>query len=476
MPSPSTLDKRYLELHGSKWRVVVNVPKALHSQLGSKLRHQLETDSLREANRKKWDIVARLKQQIQDALYPEAPQPAKQRHVAPDRQTIIMEAEGLREWLRDAKDPEERQQTLDSVGLRAEQILGKATDYDPEHHVYTYDPDRVAKAQEFVGIARGELTPLDAFHEKYLDQAGVKKRTRDDDVRALALLTSWCHQSKTPPYIQSITKKVAVGFCDALPSLKPGHSPVTLNKTISRLSTYWAWLESRHEAEDNVWLGRRLREPQQTDETKERPFTDDEIKALLLGPAPQEMQDVMRMGALTGARLDVLVCLKVKDCVDGVFVFKPQKREPGKRLCPIHPDLMEIVQRRSEGKEPEDDLFPEWPGPQDEESLRERSFKTSNHFTEYRRSVGVDDVIPGHRRSRVNFHSFRRWFITKAEQADQPESLIAAVVGHKRNGMTLGTYSAGPLIAQARRVVEAVKLPTLEQSKVEELDATKDAA
>lgn len=471
MPSPSTLDKRYLELHGSKWRVVVNMPKALHSQLGSKLRHQLETDSLREANRKKWEIVSRLKQQIQDALSPDDAQTSSHQKDGPTRDIIIKEAEGLREWLKDAKDPEERQQVLDSLGLRAEQILGKATDYDPEHHVYAYDPKRVAKAQEFIGLARGELTPLDAFHEKYLDQAGVKKRTRDDDVRALALLTSWCHLVKIEPYIQNITKKVAVSFCDALPGLKPNHSPVTLNKTISRLSTYWTWLEGRHEAEDNVWLGRRLREPPQTDEIKERPFTDDEIRALLRGPAPQEMHDVMRMGALTGARLDVLVCLKVKDCVDGVFVFKPQKKEPGKRLCPIHPDLMEIVKRRSDGKEPEDDLFPEWRGPEDEESLRERSFKTSNHFTEYRRSVGVDDVIPGHRRSRVNFHSFRRWFITKAEQADQPESLIAAVVGHKRNGMTLGTYSAGPLIAQARRVVEAVKLPSLEESIKERQDA-----
>jgi hypothetical protein len=32
-------------------------------------------------------------------------------------------------------------------------------------------------------------------------------------------------------------------------------------------------------------------------------------------------------------------------------------------------------------------------------------------------------------------------------------------VGHKRTGMTLGRYSGGPLLEQARRCVEAVKLP-----------------
>lgn len=36
-------------------------------------------------------------------------------------------------------------------------------------------------------------------------------------------------------------------------------------------------------------------------------------------------------------------------------------------------------------------------------------------FTTYRRSVGVDDVTPGQRRSKVAFHSFRRWFVTSAK-------------------------------------------------------------
>jgi hypothetical protein len=39
------------------------------------------------------------------------------------------------------------------------------------------------------------------------------------------------------------------------------------------------------------------------------------------------------------------------------------------------------------------------------------------------------------------------------------EHIIAVVVGHKRTGMTLGRYSGGPLLEQARRCVEAVKLP-----------------
>jgi len=59
----------------------------------------------------------------------------------------------------------------------------------------------------------------------------------------------------------------------------------------------------------------------------------------------------------------------------------------------------------------------------------------------------------------VTFHSFRRWFITKAEQAGIAPHIIASVVGHKRQGMTLGLYSGGPSREQLRECVEAVRLP-----------------
>jgi hypothetical protein len=74
--------------------------------------------------------------------------------------------------------------------------------------------------------------------------------------------------------------------------------------------------------------------------------------------------------------------------------------------------------------------------------------------------VGVEDVVEGKRRSLVNFHSWRRFFVTKAEQAMQPEHIIAIAVGHKRAGVTLGRCSAGPLMEQVRACVEVVRLPS----------------
>ena len=185
-------------------------------------------------------------------------------------------------------------------------------------------------------------------------------------------------------------------------------------------------------------------------EDAERPFSDDEVRALLSGlPSMPELQPIMRIGALSGARIDAIVSLRVKDCDNGVFRFKPQKREKRARYVPIHSALAPMIEELVRGKNPDDDLLPGFPVPPPG-SQGERSMPAVKAFTRYRRSVGVDEVRPGRRRSLVNFHSFRRWFCTKAEQAGIPETTIAAVV-------VFGTYSAGPSMEQFRACVEAVE-------------------
>ena len=114
-----------------------------------------------------------------------------------------------------------------------------------------------------------------------------------------------------------------------------------------------------------------------------------------------------------------------------------------------------MVAQRSVGKAPEAFLFHEL----SEGPFAKRAGALSKAFRRFASKVGVREVVEGKRRSLVNFHSFRRWFITKAEQAGQPISLIEPVVGHKREGMTAGRYSKGPSEEQRREVVESVKLP-----------------
>jgi integrase len=286
-----------------------------------------------------------------------------------------------------------------------------------------------------------------------------------DDKLALRYLEDWAKDKGVNPTIEAVKRKVAGRFVGDLPQIAAsakdgqGLSNRTTNKYLSSLSSYWKWLESRDVVEENVWRGLFLQKQRRHPDDQERPFSDDEVKTLLAGCPPlATLGPIMRIGALTGARLDAIVSLRAKDCDDGLFRFKPQKREARERYVPIHTALLSLVEELRHGKNPNDDLIPGFPIPPPG-SQRERSTPAVKAFTFYRRSLGVDDCRPGRRRSLVNFHSFRRWFITKAEQAGIPETTIAAVVGHKRQGETFGTYSRGPSMEQFRLCVEAVKVP-----------------
>jgi integrase len=466
MGRSSDADRRHLELHHGQWRVVVSVPRGLHKSLGTKLKEPLRTDSLAVANRLKWPIVAKLKALITE------------RDDAGGRSAFMQEAAELARLRRLAQDDDEIEMMDIAIGMRADELAGDPVEVLQPHsgpEIHVMDPARERLAGLYTAIARGEATPLGQHHDAYMASLSVKPRTKADDVRALAFLRKWCSQNNVKETLEAITPKVAARFMDGLSDIAGGQSPVTLNKYLRRLARYWQWLVKRHYADANVWEGKTLEEPDEDESKKERDFTDTELLRLLRGETTPQMHDLMRIGALTGARLDAVVCLIVGDCRDDRFIFKAQKKEKGPRACPIHPALSEIIARRTANKADDDPLFPEWPGPKKADSVRERSFKASNQFTDYRRAVGVDDVVDGKRRSRVNFHSFRRWFVTRAERADQSEHIIAAVVGHKRNGITLSVYSSGPLFEQAKRCVEAVQLPTEESVKRKPL-GLRDAA
>src|SRR5690606_11437781 len=100
----------------------------------------------------------------------------------------------------------------------------------------------------------------------------------------------------------------------------------TVLKYVTRLSQYWQYLVYNEICDDNPWRAVVVKVDETPHHEEERAFTDEEVRALLCGGASQEMHDLMMIGALTGARLDAIVDLKVGDAIDGAFTFKPQKR------------------------------------------------------------------------------------------------------------------------------------------------------
>jgi hypothetical protein len=448
----SRTDTTNLELHRGYWRVTVAVPKAAQPVIRkTRLKQPLGTDSLALANKLKGDYVDAFRKRIKTALEGTKGDP------------LTREALRLAALTATVSDDDTHEALLDAVRDRADEIRGDPIDEVETRsgHEYVYDAKRERQASDFYFLASGALTPITAHRETYRTQhARLKSRTIADDDRAIVYLERWCAENGLPSTVETITESRATLFMDALPKLAGGITPTTVKKYRNRLSVYWQWLKARGFATANIWAEVKVTEPQRMDSELARGFTEHEMQNLLSGSAPQKIHDLMRIAALSGARLDAIVCLTVGDCKDSSFRFKPQKKETSSRIIPIHSGLKEIVDRRTEGKGEGDPVFPEWPAPQRAGSTRERSFKASNQFTAYRRTVGVDDRVEGSRRARTTFHSFRHWFVEQAEHAGQHPHIFQRVLGHKRPGVTLSVYGrGGPSEEQLRACVEAVRLP-----------------
>jgi len=449
-------DRRYLKKHGNQWLVVIKVPERLRKSVGkAHLKHPLHTDSLATANREKFRIVAMLKDELLNA---EAALRRKAKE-APD--PLADEAMQWREAVQQSEaDPsfyayedeegnlieDGHSLTLSLVRDRAEEIAVK---------------EGVTRAKDFHDVAVGQATPITRLIDKWLAERPMKPRQQVDYRRAVEKFSGWLAAQRLAASIEAVTRKVAGRYVTDV-FVETGAHPKTANKDISCLSSLWKWAERKGFVEENVWRGQSLAKPEPDKDKQKRPYTDAEMKKLIGGKPGELLSDFIHIAALSGMRVDEIARLIVENIVEDCFDITVAKTKAGIRMVPIHPDLNAIVARRIEGKAAKDPLFPELPVPK-KGSAVERSQKVVKTFTAYRRKLKLDDVPEGARQSRVDFHSFRRWFITKAEQAEQPPHFIEALVGHKRTGMTLGRYSAGPLKAQFRAVVEAVKLPRDEE-------------
>lgn len=470
MPRKPDTRNGYLELHYGYYRVTMGVPVKLQPMLGRRLKRSLETKSLLSANVLKKPVVREFKERIARAWEAVG---------GPPRSELQEATEFARLLSAGAWDSEQEASAIRSAVMsRTFEIMmeGAQENYrdietDTGDLEQIYDPiiDEKSKkrSQNYRSVALGQSTPISMYHEDFIETLKIKERSKMDDRRAVRLFLDWCQSKEIAAHIERIDVKVAVRYRDEMEAYT-GLGWATCTKYLGRLKLYWDYLIERTAIHHNVWAGRRLKRRHEFRETKERAFSDLEIRALLMGTVERRMLDPMMVAALSGARLDAVIDLRIGECADGWFTFKPQKKEEGARDIPIHPDLRDLVARRMEGRSPEEDLFPEWPGPKAAGSVRERSSYFSKRFTEYRRKIGITDDIDGKRRSLVNFHSFRRWFITVGERAKIDGDLLAAIVGHKRSGITLGRYSEGPDVEAAKSALAMIRLPPLDDSPLRE--------
>lgn len=465
---PAGVPSPYLRSGSSNYQIKVKVPKGAGGP--RQIARSLETSDPAEAFRRAPMVVAEIRKQIE----------AQRRHADGTRRdlkgTQTAEQRKWERWWVEKRvvDPARPGRFVIPRGSETqwdatlELVLGdpintkvspsegeKEEDGPPRDVQPIFDPLREAAAARMMGIVLGDQVPVAAELDRYLEENGISRSYASRTRRAVAALAGWMDASAGEDNVHAVCGKVADAFAEHIGG--SGIATSTLNSLTSALSAYWAWMVRRHVAERNPWVGQGRRVVDRSRNAKKRPFTDDEMKALLGGTASRTLHDMMRLAALTGMRLTEIGGLRVKSARAGVLQVETSKTPSGVRGVPVHPDLKRLVERRIRGKLDDDFLIEELTSPPSHGGLRGK--KVGEAFTAYRKSLKLDDKREGRRQADADFHSFRRWFVTKAEQAGQDQWRVARVVGHKPIGMTFGTYSGGSTPAQALSVVKAVRLP-----------------
>jgi integrase len=270
--------------------------------------------------------------------------------------------------------------------------------------------------------------------------------------------------------LDAINRRVAGQYVTMV--IDPMH-PKTATAHLGSLRAYWSFMHRRGhivgaDAKGGPWADQQTevqgKRVERGNKDEARPFTADEVRTLLYSTFPPRMSaaceaqliDALTISLLSGMRQEEIATLWVEEVHDGVFDIQQGKTPSAARQVPIHPSLLEIIKRRTEGKGPKDWLFHELANERDAGDV------LGKRFRRYRVALGVNDKREGKRRSLVTFHSARHWFAYNASIAGQHENTIGSVIGHQpdKKKTTFGIYIKGTSEEQRKACVEAVQLPS----------------
>jgi integrase len=277
--------------------------------------------------------------------------------------------------------------------------------------------------------------------------------------------------------VAAVTGKDAVAFLDRLAKIDPdyrrdpksgelsldelaesypakegrGLSAATINRHAGHMRVLISWLTNRHELPNehpNAFAGKS----RSAKGNPRLPMTDSEIIALLDGTPlvcsfgrnfKECVGWLVLLGAYTGARAGELCTLTSDDVreKDGVhfIAIRTGKTDSAARVIPLHPDLIRMG-FLDYAKQCNGDLF----------GITAKTL--AKRFPGYRRDRKVD-------RAGLAFHSLRKSFVARLEEAEVPSDTAALLVGHtSKRSFTYDVYSPhGPTLKKLSEAVGKVR-------------------
>lgn len=433
---------RYLQLIGFSWYVRVRVPPRLRAICGSHIRRALHTRDLDHANVLKWHHVKEIKAELVRlrAADPKADEAARIR-------ASLLEQ-------RAAGDADAVETTIDCAVERAQQIE---------------EAKGLPEAKAWFSLATAETPTLSELIEKWLADEPYKEQTKNQHRAALADVRKHMGGDRLP---SDVTDDVAISFVeDSLK--KSGASYNTQRRKLNSLVAFWRWLAIRKYVRRgfNPWSGFKLSKYRTKKATPDkRPYSEAELlKLFAQAPKYEGLGEVMVLGLYTGARLDELCSLHMRDIDlrNGIYfvTLRTGKGTTRERTIAVsHRYPVAVLSRRWRKDEEGAQLFPEFkPGGYD----GKLSWAVSKAFGRFRDAAGLPRG--------VDFHSFRRTLVTLLENAGADQVMIARYVGHALPTLAFTVYSGGSTEQTSREVARRIRYSTkVEQTVALFLGAVSD--
>lgn len=239
----------------------------------------------------------------------------------------------------------------------------------------------------------------------------------------------------------------------------------TINAYLSAFQSFAAWAVNNGHALENVFTGTRVPNKIRDKSTQRDAFNPAQLRLmhthLALNPDNLVRKEDHRwtalIGMFTGARLNEIAQLHICDikqqgglwCIDiNDDEGKALKNSSSRRLIPAHQELLEagfveFVEKRRVGATAK--LFPAF------------SYSAQNG---YGRNVGRwfnEKFLPALslKQDTLVFHSLRHSMTTLLSQADVPDIIVKAILGHRQTGVTHTSYfKSGFTVEQLKREID----------------------
>lgn len=314
---------------------------------------------------------------------------------------------------------------------------------DKDHYI-EHAADQLSEhtGRRFREIARGQLTPFGLLVDDFILQWDVEAKTKS------MARTAIMRVAIALPTIEDATFK-RVGELIAEDRTSAG----TKRKNYGFVAQYWQYLDNREviKAGKNPFAGRKYKEKSGTSTVKRQAFRKEDVVRLYqaaLDLKDGHLANLILMGAYTGARIEEICSLKVTDVkeVEGMLCIKviDAKTAAGVRTIPAHKQLIPLLSQQS--KDSNDGYvlsgltFNKY---------NDRSNAIGKRFGRLKQKLGFGDEHV--------FHSIRKTVITMFENLGISEGVSADIVGHEKNTMTYGLYSAGHSVVNKAGAIDQLE-------------------